>query len=320
MHDINTQHPSKEKKEKTRLSDVLGAFLLCIWFFVLAFNSLISSLLASFFFRGSIYIEFYGYFIRDLILGGALIFPFAICFIYIGIYALFTSSKKEIIPSLIFLGIFGGIIFLLSNLSGSVQLRTDNALIQSGSYSVIESTDFSVTRTRRRRGPNYYHLIIVDEYGAELRLRITYTQYLRIRTLFLLGRDTLRYPLTQGIRFYYAPNSRRFLYIDEYSIAVAKYERAHMYLQGRNRAQHGHSVRRNDETAASLFREAAYWFRRAAEQGQCCSQFRLGYIYHHGRGVSQNYEQAIYWYSKAAAQECSCVVDNLSLILESIEG
>jgi uncharacterized protein len=39
-----------------------------------------------------------------------------------------------------------------------------------------------------------------------------------------------------------------------------------------------------------------------AEQGHACAQYHLGWKYHNGKGVIQDYKEALKWYSKAAEQ------------------
>ena len=48
--------------------------------------------------------------------------------------------------------------------------------------------------------------------------------------------------------------------------------------------------------------QAAYWYRKAAEQGDAVAQNNLGGLYAHGQGVPQDYAQAAVWYRKAAEQ------------------
>ena len=50
------------------------------------------------------------------------------------------------------------------------------------------------------------------------------------------------------------------------------------------------------------FRQAAAWYRKAAEQGYPEAEASLGYLYHHGRGVPQDDIEAAHWYQKASAQ------------------
>ena len=49
-------------------------------------------------------------------------------------------------------------------------------------------------------------------------------------------------------------------------------------------------------------RRAALWFRRVAEQGYAHAQFVLGLMYTSGEGVAENHPQAALWYRKAAEQ------------------
>jgi TPR repeat protein len=51
--------------------------------------------------------------------------------------------------------------------------------------------------------------------------------------------------------------------------------------------------------------QAVFWYRKAAEQGQVDAQCILGWMYANGRGVEQDDRQAAFWYRKAAAWQCS---------------
>lgn len=55
-------------------------------------------------------------------------------------------------------------------------------------------------------------------------------------------------------------------------------------------------------------------FTPLAEQGDSASQFNLGLIYAHGRGVPQNDIQALIWYSKAAHQIHAQAQSNLAFM------
>ena len=50
------------------------------------------------------------------------------------------------------------------------------------------------------------------------------------------------------------------------------------------------------------YQQAAYWYRKAADQGYADAQLNLGYLYEKGLGVDQSDQQAVYWYRKAADQ------------------
>lgn len=49
-------------------------------------------------------------------------------------------------------------------------------------------------------------------------------------------------------------------------------------------------------------RQAAAWYRKAAEQGQVFAQFNLGMMYFNGQGVAKDYSQAVAWSRLAAEQ------------------
>ena len=50
------------------------------------------------------------------------------------------------------------------------------------------------------------------------------------------------------------------------------------------------------------YAQAAFWCRKAAEQGFAPAQNNLGALYHHGHGVPQDDTQAVFWCRKAVEQ------------------
>ena len=50
------------------------------------------------------------------------------------------------------------------------------------------------------------------------------------------------------------------------------------------------------------YKQAVYWYKKAAEQGNASAQKQLGDCYYNGLGVQTDYEQAVDWYKKAAEQ------------------
>jgi hypothetical protein len=50
------------------------------------------------------------------------------------------------------------------------------------------------------------------------------------------------------------------------------------------------------------FNRAVYWYRKSAEQGHPLGQAYLGVMYEHGYGVLVNYSEAVKWYRKSADQ------------------
>ena len=57
------------------------------------------------------------------------------------------------------------------------------------------------------------------------------------------------------------------------------------------------------EDIARDVKEAAKWYRKAADQGLATAQFKLAKMYDNGQGVPQDAKQAFAWYLKAAEQE-----------------
>lgn len=50
------------------------------------------------------------------------------------------------------------------------------------------------------------------------------------------------------------------------------------------------------------YTEVVKWYRKAAEQGNADAQYNLGFCYKYGYGVSMDYTEAVKWYRKAAEQ------------------
>jgi TPR repeat protein len=70
--------------------------------------------------------------------------------------------------------------------------------------------------------------------------------------------------------------------------ARAQYERGRSYSRG--------------EGVAKDYAQAAFWYRRSADQGYFGAQCMLGIFYNDGRGVAQDYAQAALWHRRAANQ------------------
>ena len=61
-------------------------------------------------------------------------------------------------------------------------------------------------------------------------------------------------------------------------------------------------ARADDYYKKQEYVQAFYWYQKAAEQGNVWAQFRLGWLYDSGQGVTQDYNKAVYWYQKSAEQ------------------
>jgi TPR repeat protein len=66
-------------------------------------------------------------------------------------------------------------------------------------------------------------------------------------------------------------------------------------------------------------RSAAYWCRRAAEQGDTDSQLTLGGMFENGIGIEQDYTEATIWYQKAAEKGNRAAKDGLRRVHELIQ-
>jgi TPR repeat protein len=55
-----------------------------------------------------------------------------------------------------------------------------------------------------------------------------------------------------------------------------------------------------EDTKARYYEKAAYWFKKAAMQGDLGAQNNLGVCYEYGDGVQKDLQQAVDWYEKAA--------------------
>ncbi|HED30224.1 MAG TPA: sel1 repeat family protein [Prosthecochloris aestuarii] len=64
------------------------------------------------------------------------------------------------------------------------------------------------------------------------------------------------------------------------------------------------------------YADAFRWFRMAALQGQAAAQHYLGWAYHYGKGVGQNYTLAAEWYEKASALGYTASHNNLGVLYE----
>ncbi|KPK46778.1 MAG: hypothetical protein AMS22_17630, partial [Thiotrichales bacterium SG8_50] len=56
------------------------------------------------------------------------------------------------------------------------------------------------------------------------------------------------------------------------------------------------------DSVAPDVRAGVHWLRAAAVAGQPYAQYRLGDLYHTGKGVAKNEQQAVSWWRKAASQ------------------
>ena len=67
-------------------------------------------------------------------------------------------------------------------------------------------------------------------------------------------------------------------------------------------------------------KEAAKWWRKAAQQGYADAQYNLGVMYYKGEGVIQDFKEAVKWNRKAAEQGYADAQNNLGLMYSKGEG
>ena len=58
----------------------------------------------------------------------------------------------------------------------------------------------------------------------------------------------------------------------------------------------------NGEDVQQDYKQAFYWFQKAAHQGNAKAQYNLGAFYINGYGVPKDIRQGVYWLQKAANQ------------------
>ncbi|MDJ0651875.1 MAG: tetratricopeptide repeat protein [Simkaniaceae bacterium] len=65
---------------------------------------------------------------------------------------------------------------------------------------------------------------------------------------------------------------------------------------------HDKEVLKDYQKAVHYYTLAVQYYKLAADQGYAQAQFKLGFFYHHGEGVPQNYKKAVHYYTLAADQ------------------
>ena len=74
------------------------------------------------------------------------------------------------------------------------------------------------------------------------------------------------------------------------------------------------------DRAPQDYKQAVYWYTKAANQGDAWGQWNLGLCYYNGEGVAKDLKQAVYWYTKAANQGLALAQLNLGLCYFQGEG
>ena len=74
------------------------------------------------------------------------------------------------------------------------------------------------------------------------------------------------------------------------------------------------------EGASQDYGEAVKWFRKSADQGYAPAQYNVGVMYQRGRGVSRDYAEAVEWFRRAADQGNADAQFNLGAMYRNGQG
>ena len=50
------------------------------------------------------------------------------------------------------------------------------------------------------------------------------------------------------------------------------------------------------------YKDAKYWYEKAAEQGNVMARYNLALMYYKGEGIEKDYKKARYWFERLAEQ------------------
>lgn len=68
------------------------------------------------------------------------------------------------------------------------------------------------------------------------------------------------------------------------------------------------------------YKEAIYWYKKAAEKGNSTSMSNIGSMYYKGKGVEQDYKKAMYWYKKASQEGNFTAMGNIGFMYYNGQG
>ena len=105
---------------------------------------------------------------------------------------------------------------------------------------------------------------------------------------------------------------------NDYAKAIAEFRP--LAIKGDASAQRWLGIAYEDGETEEDLRQAAYWYRKAAEQGDRMGQYSLGALYRAGRGVPKDARQAGVWIRRAAEQGYALAQYALGSIFEDGEG
>jgi len=68
------------------------------------------------------------------------------------------------------------------------------------------------------------------------------------------------------------------------------------------------------------YKEAMYWYKKAAEKGNSTSMNKIGVMYYEGKGVEQDYQKAMYWYKKSSQEGNFTAMSNIGSMYYNGQG
>lgn len=89
---------------------------------------------------------------------------------------------------------------------------------------------------------------------------------------------------------------------------------------GDNSCAAGIKATQDPKQLAEYYKEAAAWYRKAAEQGSVAGQVHLAVLYRDGKGVPRDIQQAAEWYRKAAEQGDASAQGTLGVLYSMGQG
>src|SRR5260370_17966066 len=76
----------------------------------------------------------------------------------------------------------------------------------------------------------------------------------------------------------------------------------------------------NGEGVPKDYQQAAFWFRKAADQGNATAQYNLGALYATGRGEPQDFAQSAIWFRKSAEHGSADAQSTLGSLYQQGQG
>lgn len=196
-----------------------------------------------------------------------------------------TSNKADVLKNLIILRFFIALLFSWSSLVYAEELNLQkNSLITGNNSSRLATTslNLSFTNTERLTGKILYGDLPEQQLSPITKDQVEHLER-EAWELHNVGLYELAFPL--------------YMAAAEQGSATAQAEVAHSYF-------HGYGVAQNHQ-------QAAFWYEKAAAQGDAYSQEKLCLLF--DDGLTQDQQQVRYWCERAALQGVTQAKNKLKL-------